>query len=73
MITVMLSINMESTADMIINVMKIGIVLHFTRNAIFMQSQRKKPAFAIPSTMIIMPAIKTIVAQLIPLLSLSVT
>ena len=31
-----------------------------------MQSQRKKPTFAIPSTMIIMPAIKMIVCQLIP-------
>ena len=30
-----------------------------------MQSQRKKPTFAIPSTMIIMPAIKMIVCQLI--------
>ena len=29
-------------------------------------SQRKKPAFAIPSTMIIMPAIKIMVSQLIP-------
>jgi len=31
MITVMLSINIERTADITINVMKIGTVLHFTR------------------------------------------
>ena len=31
-----------------------------------MQSQRKNPAFAMPSTMIIIPAMKRIVSQLIP-------
>ena len=73
MITVILSMNIESTAAITMNVMNIGMVLHFTRKAIFMQSQRKKPAFAIPSTMTIMPAMKIIVAQFMPLLSLSVT
>ena len=73
MITVILSMNIESTADITMNVMNIGIVLHFTMYAIRIQSQRKNPAFAIPSTIIIIPAMKTIVAQLMPLLSLSVT
>ena len=69
MITVILSINIESTAAIIVNVIKIETVLHLTKKAIFMQSQRKNPALAIPSTISIIPAIKRIVAQLIPALS----
>ena len=37
-----------------------------SNNFYCIQSQRKNPAFAIPSTIIIIPAIKMIVAQLIP-------
>ncbi len=35
--------------------------------ASIMHSQRKNPAFAMPSTIIIIPAIKIMVAQLMPL------
>ena len=66
-ITVILSINIARTADMIINVIKTGIVLKCTNFAIVIHSQRKNPAFAIPSTITIIPAMKMIVAQLIPL------
>ncbi len=71
--TVILSMNMDSTAAMIVNVIKIGTVLHFTRKAIFMHNQRKKPERAMPSTISIMPAMNRIVAQLMPALSLSST
>ena len=63
----MLSINIERTALIIIKVTSIGITLYFTAFAIVRQSQRKNPAFAIPSTITIIPAMKIIVAQLIPL------
>ncbi len=65
-ITVILSMNMESTALIAIKVARIGIVLYFTSFAIPRHSQRKKPALPIPSTIIIMPAMKTMVSQLIP-------
>ena len=65
-ITVMLSINIASTADISIKVTKIGTVRQRTSFAIFIQSQRKKPTRAIPSTITIIPAIKTIVSQFIP-------
>ena len=71
--TVMLSMNIERTADMSMKVTNIGTVLHFTRKAIFMQSHLKNPDSAIPSTIIIIPARKTIVAQFMPRLSDSVT
>ena len=65
-ITVILSINIASTKDRSINVIKIGMIWYFTSFAIFMHNQRKNPDFAIPSTMIIIPAMNTIVSQLIP-------
>ena len=66
-ITVILSINIERTALIIINVTSIGITLYLTALAIVRQSQRKNPALAIPSTITIIPAIKIMVAQFIPL------
>ena len=57
---------MASTNDITMNVRKIGITLYLTSFAIVMQSQRKNPAFAIPSTIIIIPARNMIVAQLTP-------
>ena len=66
-ITVMLSMNIESTALIIINVTSIGITLYLTAFAIVRQSQRKNPAFAMPSTITIIPAMKMIVDQLMPL------
>ena len=65
-ITVMLSMNMDRKADMIIKVIKMGTGRYRTSPASCRQSQRKKPAFPSPSTMIIMPAIKRIVSQLMP-------
>ena len=65
-ITVILSINMDRKLAININVMKIGMVLYLTAFAIRMHNQRKNPAFPIPSTMIIMPAMKIMVSQLIP-------
>ena len=65
-ITVILSINIASTKDRSINVIKIGIIWYLTSFAIFMHNQRKNPEFAMPSTMIIIPAMNTIVSQLIP-------
>ena len=65
-ITVILSINIANMADITINVIKIGIVLYFTAFAIRRQSQRKNPARPIPSTINIIPAIKRMVAQLMP-------
>lgn len=65
-ITVILSINIAKKLDISIKVIKIGIVRYFTAFAIPRQSQRKNPACPIPSTITIMPAIKIIVAQLIP-------
>ena len=62
-----LSINIESTALIIINVTSMGITLYFTAFAMVRHSQRKNPALAIPSTITIIPAINIIVAQLIPL------
>ena len=65
-ITVILSMNIASIEDINMNVIKIGITLYFTAFAIVMQSHLKNPAAAIPSTMIIIPAMNTIVSQLIP-------
>lgn len=56
----------EFTNDMIMNVINIGMTLYRTAFAIVIHSQRKKPAFAIPSTITIIPTRKIIVAQLIP-------
>ena len=58
--------NIARTNDMIMNVINIGMTLYRTAFAIVIHSQRKKPAFAIPSTITIIPARKIIVAQLIP-------
>lgn len=66
-ITVILSMNIESIADISMNVMNSGTTLYFTALASVMHSQRKNPALAMPSTIIIIPAIKMMVAQLIPL------
>ena len=70
-ITVIESINIARTADIIINVMKTGMVLYLTRLAILRHSQRKNPTLAIPSTIIIIPAMNIIVSQFIPLLAVS--
>ena len=59
----------ESTADIIIKVIKIGMILYLTILAILRQSQRKKPTLAIPSTIIIIPAMNIIVSQFIPVLA----
>ena len=66
-ITVILSINIESTPATSINAMSIGTGLYLTSLAIAMHSHLKKPTLAIPSTIIIIPAINIIVAQLMPL------
>ena len=65
-ITVMLSINMDRTKARIINMIKIFVVLYLTALAMVRQSQEKNPESAIPSTMIIIPAMKMMVCQLIP-------
>ena len=57
-ITVMLSINMDRTKARIINMIKIFVVLYLTALAMVRQSQEKNPESAIPSTMIIIPAMK---------------
>ena len=49
-----------------INTTNSGTTLYFTIFASCRQSQRKNPAFPIPSTISIMPAINRIVDQLIP-------
>ena len=58
---------MDSTPDTSMNAMSIGTGLYLTSLAIAIQSHLKKPTLAIPSTIIIIPAIKIIVAQLMPL------
>ena len=45
---------------------KIFVVLYLTALAMVRQSQEKNPESAIPSTMIIIPAMKMMVCQLIP-------
>ena len=65
-ITVILSMNIARNDDIIINEINKGMVLYFTSLASLRHSHLKKPAFAIPSTIIIIPAIKIIVDQLIP-------
>ena len=65
--TVILSMNMARNADISMKQMRSGTVRYFTSFAIFRQSQLKKPAWPMPSTITVMPAIKIIVAQLIPL------
>ena len=65
-ITVILSMNIDSTNARAINITKIFVVLYLTAFAMVRQSQEKNPEIAIPSTMIIMPKMKIIVCQLIP-------
>ena len=65
-ITVMESINIASTKDITIKVIKIGTALYFTALAILRQSHLKKPDAPMPSTIIIIPYMKTIVDQFIP-------
>ena len=65
-ITVIESINIANAKDIAINVINRGRTLYFTSFAISKHNQRKKPEFPIPSTIIIIPARKIIVAQLIP-------
>ena len=66
-ITVMLSINMASAADIIINKMRIFFGSKFAHFAIFWHSHLKNPDLPSPSTIIIIPAINIIVAQFIPI------
>ena len=63
----MLSMNMASRADMIIKATKMGTVRYFTVLAKVIHIQRKKPALAMPSTIIIIPAMNRMVDQLTPL------
>ena len=65
-ITVILSMNIARIEDIIIKVMRILTGLNLTSFAILKHNQRKKPASAIPSTIIIIPVMKMIVSQLIP-------
>ena len=65
-ITVMLSMNMARMLLFTMKTMKSGTVRYFTSLASSRQSQRKKPAFPIPSTISIMPAMNRMVDQLIP-------
>ena len=65
-ITVMLSMTMARMLLITMKTMKSGTVRYFTSLASSRQSQRKKPAFPIPSTISIMPAMNRIVDQLIP-------
>ena len=62
----MLSINIAKNVDNNMKVIKMGMLLYLTILAMRIQSQRKKPTRAMPSTMIIIPMIKRIVSQLIP-------
>ena len=64
--TVMLSMNMARTLLITMKTTNSGMVLYFTSLASSMHSQRKKPAAAMPSTIIIMPAMKMMVSQLMP-------
>ena len=64
--TVMLSINIARTLLITMNTMNSGTVRYLTSFASCRQSQRKNPAFPIPSTISIMPAMNRIVDQLIP-------
>ena len=66
-ITVILSMNIARIPDNTIKVTNSGTTLYLTILARRMQSQRKNPTLAIPSTMIIIPATNTIVSQLMPL------
>ena len=66
-ITVIESINIERTADNNIKAINIGITLYFTAFASLIHNHLKKPTLAIPSTITIIPAMKNIVAQSIPL------
>ena len=59
--------NMDNTADIIIKATRIGTGLYLTSLAIAMQSHLKKPTLAMPSTITIIPAMKIIVAQFMPL------
>ena len=64
----MLSMNIDSTKLVTTKVRKSGIALYLTTFAMVRQSQRKKPALPMPSTMIIMPRMNTMVDQLMPAL-----
>ena len=65
-ITVILSINIARTKDISINVMSIDVARYLTNFAIPRHSHRKNPDSPIPSTITIIPAINTMVDQLIP-------
>ena len=66
-ITVIESMNIARIPDISMKVTKIGITLYLTVLARSMHSHLKNPTRAIPSTIIIIPEMKMIVAQLIPL------
>ena len=59
--------NIARIPDNTIKVTNSGTTLYLTILARRIQSQRKNPTLAIPSTMIIIPATNTIVSQLMPL------
>ena len=64
--TVILSMNMASTPDMHIKHTRSGTTWYLTAFASLRQSQRKNPAFPMLSTIIIIPKINIMVAQLTP-------
>ena len=66
-ITVILSMNIDSIPDTSINAIRIGTGLYLTSFAMAIHSHLKNPTLAIPSTIIIIPAMNIMVAQLIPL------
>ena len=65
-ITVIESMNIARTNEISMKEIKIGIILYFTAFAMHIQSHLKNPTLAIPSTIIIIPTIKRIVAQFTP-------
>lgn len=64
--TVILSINIDNTADNTINVIKMGTIRYLTALASHRHSHLKNPTFPIPSTRTIIPKKNRIVDQLIP-------
>ena len=65
--TVMLSMNIASAADSVMNATRILTGSYLTALARVRQSHLKKPACPMPSIMTIIPPMNRIVAQLIPL------
>ncbi len=65
--TVMLSTNMARNPASRVIATRMGTTRYLTALATTRHSQRKSPALAMPSTIIIMPVIKMMVCQLTPL------